>query len=138
MSPPHTDTTASPPLSHDVGTPSGQACYSSTRATPDTDTPRDPVEHSYDKDRPWTPAVKRVAEPVMLHITILLNNTLITTIASSHPSDVDHDLPRPQLTANHIPSPKDRGQSPRSNPLVGTPQHPPSLCVVDYPLFLVA
>lgn len=69
MSPPHTDTTASPPLSHDVGTPSGQACYSPTRATPDTDTPRDPVEHSYDKDRPWTPAVKRVAEPVMLHIT---------------------------------------------------------------------
>ena len=24
-----------------------------------------------------------------------------------------------------------------SNPLVRTPQHPPSLCVVDYPLFLV-
>ena len=98
-----------------------------------------PFTRTFDnKDRPWTPAVKRVAEPVMLHITILLNNTLITTSASSHPSDVDHDLPRPQLTANHIPSPKDRGQSPRSNPLVGTPRHPPSLCVVDYPLFLVA
>ena len=32
----------------------------------------------------------------------------------------------------------DRGQSPRSNPLVPPPARPPHLCVVDYPLFLVA
>lgn len=41
-----------------------------------------------DKDRPWTPTVKRVAEPVMLCITILFNDVLTTTSAS--------DLQRPQ------------------------------------------
>ena len=33
------------------------------------------------KDRPWTPAVRRVAEPVMLHATILLDNAGTTTSA---------------------------------------------------------
>ena len=33
------------------------------------------------KDRPWTPTVRRVAEPVMLRTTILLNNAGATTSA---------------------------------------------------------
>ena len=72
-----------------------------------------PFTRTFDnKDRPWTPAVRRVAEPVMLRITILLNNAGTTTSASDY---------------RHL-----------YNLLVRTPQHPPSLCVVDYPLFLVA
>lgn len=36
------------------------------------------------KDRPWTPALRRVAEPVMSHRTILLNNAGAITSASGH------------------------------------------------------
>ena len=42
-----------------------------------------PFTRTFDnKDRPWTPAVRRVAEPVMLRTTILLNNAGTTTSAS--------------------------------------------------------
>lgn len=34
-----------------------------------------------DKDRPWTPTVRWVAEPVMLRTTVLLNNAGTTTSA---------------------------------------------------------
>ena len=61
-----------------------------------------------DKDRPWTPAVRRVAEPVMLLTTILLNNAGTATARC------------------------------RSNLLVPPPATTPHLCAVDYPLFLVA
>lgn len=72
-----------------------------------------PFTRTFDnKDRPWTPAVRQVAEPVMLHTTIHLNNAGATTSASDH---------------HHL-----------SNPLVPPPTTLPSLCVVDYPLFLVA
>ena len=98
-----------------------------------------PFTRTFDnKDRPWTPAVRRVAEPVMLSTTILLYNAGTTTSASSLKTDVDRVLPRPPQEGIACPRHDDRGQSPRSNPLVPPPVTPPSLCVVDYPLFLVA
>ena len=55
-----------------------------------------PFTRTFDnKDRPWTPAVRRVAEPVMLRTTILLYNAGTTTSASSLKTDVDRVFPRP-------------------------------------------
>ena len=82
-----------------------------------------PFTRTFDnKDRPWTPTVKRVAEPVMLDATILFNNAFIRTRASSLQTDVDRVLPRPPQEGITCPPHDDRGQSPRSNPLVPHPQ----------------
>ena len=72
-----------------------------------------PFTRTFDnKDRPWTPAVKRVAEPVMLEATILFNNTFIRTSASSLQTDVDRVLPRPPQEGIACPPHDDLGQSP--------------------------
>ena len=98
-----------------------------------------PFTRTFDnKDRPWTPAVRRVAEPVMWtqqysSITRSSEQAPVpsrpTLIAFSHARHRrgSHALPT-MIEVNHR----------RSNPLVPPPATLPSLCVVDYPLFLVA